>query len=120
MLTQNSNINAQPDNTFDQPFLQTTNLGLIYSIEQIPGEQNVWADIVSRWRSPEPDAGFVFPSVEDIGEAQELARNERGRLTVELEEVDGVACTSGRPWIPTTATDLCSSWHTAVPMVIEE
>ncbi|ETM37332.1 hypothetical protein L914_16105, partial [Phytophthora nicotianae] len=54
MLTQNSNINAQLDNTFDQPFLQTTNLGLIYSIEQIPGEQNVWADIVSRWRSPEP------------------------------------------------------------------
>ncbi|ETN19233.1 hypothetical protein PPTG_21438 [Phytophthora nicotianae INRA-310] len=106
--------------------------GLIYSIEHIPGEPNVWADIVSRWRFPEPvcaavvrirrgtarpvenlsplrpleDAGFVFPSVEDIGDAQELARNERGRLTVELEEVDCVVCTSGRPCIPTTATDL--------------
>ncbi|ETN02788.1 hypothetical protein PPTG_23895 [Phytophthora nicotianae INRA-310] len=75
MLTQNSNINAQPDNTFDQPFLQTTNLGLIYSIEQIPGEQNVWADIVSRWRSPEPvrlvrlitrHRGFQFASIKQV------------------------------------------------------
>ncbi|OWZ00305.1 hypothetical protein PHMEG_00028534 [Phytophthora megakarya] len=90
--------------------------GLMYSIEHIPGEQNVWDDIVSRIRlgplssvqeaGPLGDVEFVFPTLADIFEAQLVARRARASLPVDIDEVDGVACGGGRPWIPITATDL--------------
>ncbi|OWZ03892.1 LOW QUALITY PROTEIN: hypothetical protein PHMEG_00024301 [Phytophthora megakarya] len=72
--------------------------GLHYRIEHISGDTNVWADIISQWHTRQPneiwvaavrtrgrhtvpvqdlsalrpmmDANFVFPTVEDIAEAQ--------------------------------------------------
>ncbi|KAG2946424.1 hypothetical protein PC110_g21117 [Phytophthora cactorum] len=108
--------------------------GLHYRIEHIAGEDNVWADIVSRWHvrqvedvlvaavqtrgnrpvpvdelsvlRPLMDDDFVFPSLADIAAAQAVAGREKPRLQVELSEEDGVLVVGGRPWIPTGAKDL--------------
>ncbi|POM62150.1 hypothetical protein PHPALM_28730 [Phytophthora palmivora] len=69
--------------------------GLHYHIEHIAGDANVRADIVSRWHElsalrPMMDANFVFPTLEDIAEAQSTAGRERARLQVDLLEEDGV------------------------------
>ncbi|POM74299.1 LOW QUALITY PROTEIN: Hypothetical protein PHPALM_8773 [Phytophthora palmivora] len=95
--------------------------GLHYHIEHIAGDANVWSDIVSRWHilsrsllfelgrhvvpveelsalRPMMDAKFVFPTLEDIAEAQSTAGRERARLQVDLLEEDGVLVADGRPW----------------------
>ncbi|KAE9062778.1 hypothetical protein PF010_g29265 [Phytophthora fragariae] len=106
--------------------------GLHYVIEHIAGEDNLWMDIVSRWHTreavnvaavqtrsrrtvpvtalsqlrPLSDEQFVFPTVDEIREAQQAAGRERSRLRVTLEEEGGVAMVDGRPRIPNAATDL--------------
>lgn len=49
---------------------------------------------------------FRFPSTDDIAYAQELALDEIARLSIELEGVQGVVFSDGRPWISSRATDL--------------
>jgi len=106
--------------------------GLHYIIEHIAGEDNVWADITSRWHTrevvrvaavqtrsrhvtplaamsplrPLSDAEFVFPTMDDIRAAQDSAGREHSRLRVALDEVDGVLTAEGRPWIPNGAKEL--------------
>ncbi|OWZ03396.1 LOW QUALITY PROTEIN: hypothetical protein PHMEG_00024881 [Phytophthora megakarya] len=107
--------------------------GLRYTIEFIPGENNVWADIVSRWHvrdqvsvaavrtrshqvipvdslsrlRPLADDGFHFPTRDDIKAAQQDASRERSRLQGASEdEVDGVVTVNNRVWVPTGAKDL--------------
>ncbi|KAG4038355.1 hypothetical protein PC123_g26082 [Phytophthora cactorum] len=106
--------------------------GLHYVIKHIAGEDNLWADIVSHWHTCEVvrvaavqtrsrhvaplasisplrplfDDEFVFPTLDDIREAQSVAGQERSRLRVALEEVDGIVTIEGRPWIPNKAKEL--------------
>ncbi|KAG3060767.1 hypothetical protein PI125_g24834 [Phytophthora idaei] len=106
--------------------------GLHYTIEHIPGEKNVWADIISRWHPreivrvaavrtrrqqavavenlsrlrPLEDDGFVFPTQDNIQAAQQAAVQERSRLQIASEEVDGMVMIANKPWIPTSAKDL--------------
>ncbi|OWZ17302.1 LOW QUALITY PROTEIN: hypothetical protein PHMEG_0008775 [Phytophthora megakarya] len=90
--------------------------GLYYTIEHIPGEENAWADIVSRWhardvvnaQSPNypygvpfsppalADDGFIFPTRDEIIEGQQTAS----------QEEDGVVTISNRVWILIGAKDL--------------
>ncbi|OWY97272.1 hypothetical protein PHMEG_00032249 [Phytophthora megakarya] len=105
--------------------------GLHDVIEHI-AEENLWADIVSRWHTreevhvaavqtrsrrivpmkavsqlrPLSDEQFVFPTIDEIREAQQVAGRERSRLRVTLEEEDGVTTVDDRPWIPGSATEL--------------
>ncbi|KAG6616303.1 uncharacterized protein IUM83_03561 [Phytophthora cinnamomi] len=106
--------------------------GLHYIIEHIPGEKNVWADIVSRWHAreivavaavqtrsrhivpveelsplrPLADEQFIFPKRADLHAAQLAASRERSRLQHASEEEDGVVTVDNRPWVPTNAKDL--------------
>ncbi|GMF52155.1 unnamed protein product [Phytophthora fragariaefolia] len=107
--------------------------GLHYTIEHIPGEKNVWADIVSRWHArsvigvaavrtrsrqvvpvsdlsplrPLADDDFAFPTPADILTAQQAAAREKSRLRVPLMTgEDGVVTIDERLWIPTSSTDL--------------
>ncbi|POM61981.1 hypothetical protein PHPALM_28920, partial [Phytophthora palmivora] len=109
--------------------------GMRYTIEHIPGTTNLWADIVSRWRvsssvmaaavrtrrdrptpvtslsqlRPLTDAEFVFPTLEDVREAQAVAgRRGREGLHQPSVEEEGVVMVEGKPWIPTAAKDLLS------------
>lgn len=90
-------------------------------------------DIISRWRSstvvtaaavrtrrdrhvsvseisqlrPLQDLEFVFPTLDDVREAQEVAgRQARERLREPSYEEGGVVMVSGKPWVPSTAKDL--------------
>jgi hypothetical protein len=95
-------------------------------------EDNIWADIVSRWHAhelvrvaavqtrshraaplsaitplrPLSDSDFVFPTQDDVREAQRVAGQEKSRLRVTLEEEDGVMIVEGRPWILNGAREL--------------
>ncbi|GMF22480.1 unnamed protein product [Phytophthora fragariaefolia] len=106
--------------------------GLHYVVEHIANEGNLWADIVSCWHTreavnvaavqtrsrrtvflnalsqlrPLSDEPFLFPTVDEIREAQQAAGRGRSRLQVTLEEEGGVAMVDGHPWIPNAATDL--------------
>ncbi|KAE8960197.1 hypothetical protein PR001_g30462, partial [Phytophthora rubi] len=108
--------------------------GFHYRIEHISGDDNVWADIVSRWHvreadsisvaavrtrgrhvvpvaelsalRPLMDADFVFPTWDNIASAQAGAAREKSRLQVTLSEESGVLVAGGLPWIPTGAKDL--------------
>ncbi|GMF38278.1 unnamed protein product [Phytophthora fragariaefolia] len=109
--------------------------GMRYTIEHIPGTTNLWADIVSRWRAspsvmaaavrtrrdrpapvislsqlrPLADSEFVFPTLEDVREAQVAAgRRARDGLQQPAIEEEGVVMVEGKPWIPTAAKDLLS------------
>ncbi|OWZ10596.1 hypothetical protein PHMEG_00016533 [Phytophthora megakarya] len=108
--------------------------GLHYVIEHIAGEENLWADIVSRWHTREgvkvtavqtrsrhivpmtavsqlrmlSDEHFVFSTIDEIREAQQAAGRERSRLRVTLEEENGVATVDDRA--PRTPICGCSCW----------
>ncbi|OWZ07273.1 LOW QUALITY PROTEIN: hypothetical protein PHMEG_00020356 [Phytophthora megakarya] len=105
--------------------------GLHYVIEHIAGEDNVWPDIVSRWHTrevirvaagrtrsrhaaplapishlrPHSDAGFVFPTLEEIREVQQAAELFSPARRSSAEE-DGVTTIEGRPWIPNGGKEL--------------
>jgi transposase InsO family protein len=102
-------------------------VGCRYVIEHIAGEDNVWADIVSRWgqQAPIPNATikrvttrgaiersvlrpmhddeFVWPSLGEIRGAQE---QHSGDAPLGDRERDGVLRVDGRPWIPARAHEL--------------
>ncbi|GMF52091.1 unnamed protein product [Phytophthora fragariaefolia] len=106
--------------------------GLHYTIEHIPGEKNVWADIVSRWHAREivavatvqtrrrhivpvdelsplrllADEQFIFPKRADLHAIQLAASRERSRLQHASEEEDGVVTVDNRLWVPANAKDL--------------
>ncbi|OWZ19919.1 hypothetical protein PHMEG_0005744 [Phytophthora megakarya] len=103
--------------------------GLHYVIEHITGEDNVWADIFSRWHTrevvrvatvqtcsrytatlsqlrPLSDDAFVFPTLDEVREAQQAAGRERSRLRVAREEEDGVTTIEGLSWVPNGAKKL--------------
>ncbi|KAF1328445.1 hypothetical protein FI667_g6871, partial [Globisporangium splendens] len=103
--------------------------GYNYSIVHIPGENNVWADIVSRWgRTPEnqssvkkilhvqtrravqastlrplEDGEFVWPSLADIEASQ---RRHVKTLARTHAIKDGVIFVVEKPWIPSADNDL--------------
>ncbi|TYZ69491.1 hypothetical protein PybrP1_001835 [[Pythium] brassicae (nom. inval.)] len=96
--------------------------GYAYTIEHIAGEDNVWADIVSRWShrvkiravtttpAPPPsvlwplmDESFEWPSIEAIKVAQDM---HRGSAPAGLVDEGGVLVADGRPWIPAEADEL--------------
>ncbi|KAG4043948.1 hypothetical protein PC123_g20595 [Phytophthora cactorum] len=107
--------------------------GMRYTIEHIPGSTNLWANIISRWRTsavvtaaavrtrrdrsthvsdisqlrPLQDPEFVFPTLDDVRDAQELAgRQAREHMREPSFEEEGVMMVNGKPWIPTAAKDL--------------
>lgn len=105
-----------------------------YTIEHIAGANNLWADIVSRWRPqreaqatvharavrtrrgtavpvddlsrlrPLTDDNFQFPMIDDVREAQEAAGRPPKYLA--LVEEEGLLVREHKPWIPSGATDL--------------
>jgi transposase InsO family protein len=102
-------------------------VGARYSIEHIRGEDNVWADIVSRWGQPTPaecasvkrvttrsapvlselrplqDENFVWPVAADIARAQEEHRAVAPEGAVEIE---GLLRVDGKVWLPAEAREL--------------
>jgi hypothetical protein len=112
--------------------------GFRYEIHHIAGEQNVWAGMVSHWARlpatlsarrirtraqgqqdrltlrPLDDEGFVWPTIESIGEAQrkfggkgELSRLDKGDA--------GVRCKGQQLWIPAEASNLLRRLYIAAP-----
>ncbi|KAF0739334.1 hypothetical protein Ae201684_004903 [Aphanomyces euteiches] len=110
-------------------------MGYHYVIHDIPGEANVWADLLSRWGSSLPSIcaivrepllvsplmsdQFVWPSLEAIAEVQILHhrdyQGEQGLETslgqeycvrLETGEVWQMRLLNGKIWIPDDATDL--------------
>jgi hypothetical protein len=99
-----------------------------YTIECLPGDANVWGDLLSRWGSapldlpvahvrklihvvsPLQQADFEWPTAATISDSQRLAITEGGGTTpvgVEWDE-DALFFTNmeGRIWIPDAAVDL--------------
>jgi hypothetical protein len=97
-----------------------------YVIEHVPGEDNVWGDLLSRWGagpsisdrratrvarlavvdrvSPLQEAEFVWPSQDEIKQAQQAAQESAGGQwpdgVVREEGRDGLATRDGAVWIP--------------------
>ncbi|POM60589.1 hypothetical protein PHPALM_30530 [Phytophthora palmivora] len=103
--------------------------GLHFTIDHIPGDKNIWADIGFRWHAREvvaaaavqtrrrhivpvedlsplrPLTDDIFYRRADIRTAQIAASRERPRLQRASEEY-GVVTVDNRLWIPTSANDL--------------
>ncbi|KAF1317985.1 Dynein heavy chain, partial [Globisporangium splendens] len=78
--------------------------GYIYTIEHIPGEHNLWADIVSRWgRSSDSQSAPKKLLAKDINAAQ---KQHQRHLKLQHEAVDGTITTNDKPWIPPVDKDL--------------
>lgn len=93
-----------------------------YEIHHIPGEENVWADLLSRWAKPlintitiktirlhpfEPNSDFVFPTLDEIIFTQQKYINEveaRSDLTTEMHNGKIKILHKGRIWIPEDET----------------
>ncbi|KAF0701908.1 hypothetical protein AaE_016248 [Aphanomyces astaci] len=90
-------------------------MGYSYVIHDIPGEVNVWADLLSRWGSTLPsicaisqqsllisplrDEKFVWPTFVSIAEAQVVAPDDvLSRMTKSLDAVHLVVLASGQMW----------------------
>ncbi|KAG3098431.1 hypothetical protein PI125_g15326 [Phytophthora idaei] len=91
-----------------------------YDIHDISGEENVWADLLSRWGSsfktvcairqvdlplsPQLDDSFIWPTQLDIAAAQDAAPspNDLVRSSSDALWIDGKA----RVWIPDDAVEL--------------
>jgi hypothetical protein len=93
-------------------------MGYEYRIVVMPGEDNVWADLLSRWgvsnatvcamrvmyppKSPELDAGFEWSSVEELAKLQE----KYGVRTQGERSAGGLALTKrDQLMVPKEATD---------------
>jgi transposase InsO family protein len=100
-----------------------------YTITHIPGEHNLWADMVSRWgqagnentsqvqvrrvttRSvaepsilrPLQDSEFVWPTKEDVVRAQRQFQRDVPATAVDR---DGVLCIGDKMWVPGKAREL--------------
>ncbi|ETV63678.1 hypothetical protein H257_19389, partial [Aphanomyces astaci] len=91
-------------------------MGYSYVIHDIPGEVNVWADLLSRWGSTLPsicaisqqpllisplrDEKFVWPTFVSIAEAQVVAPDDvLSRMTKSLDAVHLVVLASGQAWL---------------------
>ncbi|KAE9344158.1 hypothetical protein PF008_g9348 [Phytophthora fragariae] len=104
-----------------------------YVIEHVPGEQNVWGDLLSRWGagstasseqaavrvtrlaviervSPLEDPEFVWPTENEIRTLQELARsadpNDEHDATAYDADRRLVVRADGQVWIPSTAVEM--------------
>ncbi|OWY90872.1 hypothetical protein PHMEG_00040803, partial [Phytophthora megakarya] len=105
--------------------------GCRYTIEHIPGELNLWADIISRWGQPSvvpvtsrvarvqhvttrsesamsrlrplEDDAFIWPTVVDIKVVQARYKKE---MPTTAKIADGLATVDDKIWIPTTAQSL--------------
>jgi hypothetical protein len=100
-----------------------------YTIEHVPGVENLWPDLLTRWAapvargrlaalmlaplSPTEDADFVWPTALEIQATQErylrslLVEDVPDALATAKKSADGLYRTSeGRIWIPADSTDL--------------
>ncbi|GMF57038.1 unnamed protein product [Phytophthora fragariaefolia] len=104
-------------------------IGIRYEIEHIKGEDNLWADIVSRWGQPAPapsespvalkrvttrsvqplsslrplqDAAFQWPSLDAVRQEQQRYRNAAPVAAYD----DGLFRHDGNIWIPGDAKEL--------------
>jgi hypothetical protein len=90
-----------------------------YVIEYIPGEDNVWADLLSRWSEPVarrvcrvlmapitvPDT-FVWPTMADIAASQRSHESTKPPACHENIKLQLLVSSSGAIWIPRRATSL--------------
>ena len=97
-----------------------------YSISHVPGDQNLWADLLSRWGakdnyekpdysinalfeapiSPDRDPDFTWPTIEEIINVQQEATKAE-KIPEGLSLKSGALVTSTEAiWLPSTAEDL--------------
>ncbi|RAW25519.1 hypothetical protein PC110_g18060 [Phytophthora cactorum] len=100
-----------------------------YEIHHIAGEDNVWADMVSRWARipattcakrvstrrqqqderlvlrPLDDTGFVWPTMDTIGSAQPMFGTKAERASLDKCN-DGIWRKDKWPWVPAAARNL--------------
>jgi hypothetical protein len=100
-------------------------MGYDYRIKDIAGDDNVWADLLSRWGrvrnvcaifrvplkiSPLMDKEFVWPTVDEVQRIQEVYVEKHGHpddVKPPVAVSDGVLrCTDGALWIPPDAAEL--------------
>ncbi len=101
--------------------------GLKFSVKEISGEDNVWADLLSRWGStlqsvcairtivaplsPQMDEEFEWPQEEEIRSSQASAMRKKSmkeewKTAMKCGADDLVRNNEGKVWIPPTAVEL--------------
>jgi hypothetical protein len=94
--------------------------GFRYVVEHIDGISNVWADILSRWNkkddpilasisafAPSIDEDFVWPTIEEILEAQEKSHDAANlHESLKFDMSDKLFKLNGKIWIPSSDLQL--------------